>query len=204
MAKTATSWVDFAACKQIPLIEIFQALGIPHDFAKHGESWRGVCPLPSHKHGSQPNARQFVITQKPHGQLWHCFGCQQGGDGVSMVRLVANVVNNGAREWYLQHFRERVTASGPADEVSTPEQAAEEEQEIVELKPLKFYLDVSAEAAAEYLQSRGIRWRRPSTLVSVSLRAASWPAVLLFRFIVTMPLMERIPSGTAADRSRVT
>jgi DNA primase len=119
--------------------------------------------LPEHKRkeGSTGNPRQFVITISPTGDLWHCFGnCGRGGDAISLIKAITGLDNVGVRNWYAEHFLDRLSAQRPETDTTEPEAAAETEpsdkNDGDELEPLSFYLDLSAEAAREYLESRGI------------------------------------------------
>jgi DNA primase len=53
-----------------------------------GKRLRCSCPLPGHATDKTPS---FYVTTKPDGtQLFYCFGCNQGGSIISLMRLFEN------------------------------------------------------------------------------------------------------------------
>lgn len=181
MAVTRRPYVDFQEVKRaVSMPDVLQAFGLVERFQKRGESLIGVCPLPTHQHGPQPNPDQFRIDLKDGVWLWHCFGdCQRGGDVVEFVKGMTGYGDAHVRLWIAEHFGDRLTAGRPkayekrtpakdssretADEVpQTPPPASDENlsEHIVgngrqPLKPLRFRLQL--DPSVPYLQMRGVK-----------------------------------------------
>ena len=71
--------LDVGAARAVPLLDVAERLGI-RGVKRHGRSFRAPCPL----HGGEgPN---FSID--PARGLFHCFVCNEGGDGIRLVQRV--------------------------------------------------------------------------------------------------------------------
>lgn len=71
-----------AAKTEIPTIDLADRLCGPGQLRRIGAEWVGRCPLPDHAD------RTPSFSVSPERGLWHCFGCQRGGDVVELARLV--------------------------------------------------------------------------------------------------------------------
>lgn len=67
---------------RLPLLETIQA-HIPWPVERRGRSWWCCCPLPAH----DEETPSFHID----GAVWHCFGCQRGGDVFEFIRHLLSV-----------------------------------------------------------------------------------------------------------------
>lgn len=114
-------YVSFAEVKQkVSLLEVLQVLDLGDRFTQVGKTWTGVCPLPSHRHGPQPNSEQFKINCKDGIWLWHCFGdCQQGGDVIEFVKAMTGFDNQHVRFWFAEKFRDRLASKRPPKKKET-------------------------------------------------------------------------------------
>lgn len=61
---------------RVDLVALIEANGVP--LKKRGKSYQGCCPFHEDKTPS------FTVT--PAKQLWHCFGCGEGGDAIRFVQ----------------------------------------------------------------------------------------------------------------------
>ncbi len=108
-------YVSFAEVKQkVSIPDVLDILGHADEFTDVNGTLTGVCPLPEHQHGPQPNREQFKINQKNGVWLWHCFGdCQRGGDVIELVKAILGYDNAHVRFWFAEHFADRLTLSKP-------------------------------------------------------------------------------------------
>ena len=68
-------YITFSEVKvKISIPEVLHKLNLLDQFTEKRGVYTGVCPLPQHKHGPQPNDQQFKIKQNGDLWLWHCFG----------------------------------------------------------------------------------------------------------------------------------
>src|SRR3989442_8447435 len=68
---------------------------------KAGRDLKGLCPFHQEKTPS--------LYVSPEKQLWHCYGCQKGGDHFTFIQDIEHVDFRGARgcsrkrrEWFLR------------------------------------------------------------------------------------------------------
>lgn len=139
-------YVSFDEVKQkVPIPDALQALGILENFTRKKGVLTGVCPLPSHQHGPQPNPEQFKINQRDGVWLWHCFGdCQRGGDVIELVKSIAGYDNSHVRFWFAEHFADRLTLKPPKSAATeTPKSSESPKKETAPANPGE---DISREA----------------------------------------------------------
>jgi len=118
---TERPYVSFAEVKEkIPVPDVLDALEIADRFQRKNDLLTGVCPLPAHKHGPNPNAEQFKINRKDGVWLWHCFGdCQKGGDVIELVKEMTGYDDAHVRFWFAEKFGDRLTLSRPKESQKT-------------------------------------------------------------------------------------
>jgi len=171
-------YVDFSQVKdRVSIPEALDKFGVLDQFKEGQGRWRGVCPLPQHKHvGSNDN--QFVFDNKRETWLWHCFGdCQEGGDVIKLVmRMTEDDDPAHARLWFAEHFSEVLKLSKPKpvrqEKADEPREGQYRERSPVKtddntggksdfkvadgIKPRRSYLNLDIDAAEAYLAARGI------------------------------------------------
>lgn len=149
-------YVSFAEIKaKIPLPDVFEHFNLTGHFHQQGDTYTGVCPLPSHHHGPQPNDQQFKINKKGDLFLWHCFGdCHRGGDVIEFVKAMTGYDNAHVRLWFAQRFEARLTLTKPSEPTQQATEADKAEQPTPPLKPLSFYLNLDPDV--RYLKERGL------------------------------------------------
>ena len=174
---TERPYVSFAEVKEkIPVPDVLDALDIADRFQRKNDLLTGVCPLPAHKHGPNPNAEQFKINRKDGVWLWHCFGdCQKGGDVIELVKEMTGYDDAHVRFWFAEKFGDRLTLSRPKEskkteksvespaksansvmqsaQNSSSDQAAKPSQP-ESIKPLRFCLNLKTDVP--YLHERGL------------------------------------------------
>ncbi|MBS0204481.1 MAG: toprim domain-containing protein [Planctomycetes bacterium] len=178
-------YVSFAEVKQkIPIPDVLAVLGLADRFTRTKGTLTGVCPLPSHQHGPNPNPEQFKINQREGLWLWHCFGdCQRGGDVIELVKAMTGYDNSHVRFWFAENFGDRLTLQPShkrKDQASETSEAPKKEMapanpgkeitqeatlakaanktildELSPLKPLRFFLKL--DPCVPYLFERGLK-----------------------------------------------
>lgn len=176
-------YVSFDEVKQkVPIPDVLRVLGILERFTSKKGVLTGVCPLPSHQHGPNPNPEQFKINERDGTWLWHCFGdCQRGGDVIELVKAITGFDNAHVRFWFAEHFGERLAlkppktatpksskTEAPKKETAPANPGKEKSQEAASssttpiipsptppLKPLRFFLKLDPNVP--YLYQRGLK-----------------------------------------------
>ena len=115
-------YVSFQEIKEkISLPDCFEPLGIsPDHFKRKGGKLSGVCPIPSHPHGPCPNPQQWKADNKKGTWMWNCFGCENGGDVIELVKRVEfdgdTEANAHCRFWFAEHFGDVLSLDKPRKE----------------------------------------------------------------------------------------
>lgn len=80
-----TSRVSVENAKQTPILDVFCGLaGVDHSFLKRsGDKYFAICPFHEEK---TPSFCLFVKDNR-----YHCFGCGESGDSISLVEKLKNI-----------------------------------------------------------------------------------------------------------------
>lgn len=70
-----------AAKAKVPTIDLADRLCGPGQMRQIRAEWVARCPLPDH------TDRTPSFTVNPDKNLWHCFGCERGGDVIELARF---------------------------------------------------------------------------------------------------------------------
>lgn len=164
---TDRPYVSFTEVKEkVTIPDAMEAFGIRDQFTEKSGVLTGVCPLPQHQHGPQPNRQQFKADAKKGRWLYKCFGdCAMhdhgGGDVIAFVKAMTQTDDAHVRFWFAERFSDRLTLkkNGRANETATTEQEPEQATSDppttpTEVKPLRFYLNLDGKST--YLQERGV------------------------------------------------
>ena len=154
--------------REIALERLVEARGVV--LKRKGADLVGCCPFGTHQ-DSEPS---FVVT--PANNLWHCFGCQQGGSVIDWVMRVEGVSFRHAVELLREDNASPVTAAmmvpaGPRTQLTreglgvkrsrvqkleTPLDRAADDQELL-LQVVSYYQE-TLKASPEVLSYLGENW----------------------------------------------
>ena len=136
-------------------LDVAEVIGRYVQLKKSGTNLKGLCPFHSEKTSS------FMVS--PQKQIWHCFGCGEGGDVIGFIKRYENVEFREALEMAaelagveLPQYRSSGPAKSDLDELIR----------INEFVASYFQKALAASAVAQkYLSDRGLspqtleRWR---------------------------------------------
>lgn len=156
--------------REIALERLVEARGVA--LKRKGADLVGRCPFGTH----QDNEPSFVVT--PAKNLWHCFGCQQGGSVIDWVMKVEGVSFRHAVELLREDNASTVTAAmmapaGPrtrltreglgvkrsrVQKLETPLDRTADDQELLR-QVISYYHETlkASPEALRYLERRGLR-----------------------------------------------
>ena len=173
--------------REISLERLVEARGVV--LKRKGADLVGRCPFGTHA-DAEPS---FVVT--PAKNLWHCFGCQQGGSVIDWVMRVEGVSFRHAVELLRDDNASLVTAAmivpaGPRTQLTREglglkRSTVPKLESPVDLKVddrdllgqvIDYYHETLKESpeALAYLQKRGIGLRKRSRGSSSAMRTARW------------------------------
>lgn len=136
-------------------LDIADVIGRYMHLKKSGTNLKGLCPF----HGEKTPS--FMVS--PQKQIWHCFGCGEGGDVIGFIKRYENVEFRDA----LEMAAEIAGIELPSYRSAGPDKSELEELiRINELTAEFFQTSLPTSLAAQqYLQDRGLspqtieRWR---------------------------------------------
>ncbi len=130
-------------------LNITEVIGSYIELRKSGTNFKAVCPFHSERSAS--------LMVSPQKQIWHCFGCGEGGDIFGFVMRYENL---DFRET-LELLAERAGVALPA--YSGPQKQADNTDDLLRINSFAAevyhrYLNTqtSAEPARKYLKDRGL------------------------------------------------
>ncbi len=127
-------------------IDIAQVVGERVTLRRAGRTWKGLCPFHAEKTPS--------FTVNPERQIWHCFGCNRGGDVFSFLMEMDKVTFPEA----LQSLAERAGIDLPRAESTAADKKRDRLYQATALASDFFQASFSSEAGAHaraYLAGRG-------------------------------------------------
>src|SRR5438105_6536202 len=135
-------------------IDVVEEIGLVVKLQKSGRSFKGLCPFHNER---TPSFHVFVESQ-----IWHCFGCNEGGDVFTFVQKQQGLEFRDA----LAYLAEKAGVSIEDNGTRSPEEAREasaikerlrklNEDALLWFHQMLLRSKDAAEARA-YIQSRGI------------------------------------------------
>ena len=127
-------------------IDIAQVVGERVTLRRAGRTWKGLCPFHAEKTPS--------FTVNPERQIWHCFGCNRGGDVFAFLMEMDKVTFPEA----LQSLAERAGIDLPRAESTAADKKRDRLYQATALASDFFQASFSSEAGAHaraYLAGRG-------------------------------------------------
>lgn len=175
-------------------LDIAEVVGERVVLKKAGQHFKGLCPF------HQEKTPSFIVS--PSKGIWHCFGCNKGGDVISFVQAVEQV-----------EFREALEMLAARAGVELKRQSRESgdrRQRLFKLLELsaRFYHEVLMNQAAgqkskEYLRERGVT-EESMRLFSIGYAPKSWDGLQTFLRHKGFSPREMVESGMAGESSRGT
>lgn len=140
---------------------------------KAGRNYRAVCPFHSEKTPS------FMVS--PERQIWHCFGCNRGGDVFAFIKEIEGVEFGEA----LRILAQRAGVELKRDEPELAAALSTEKNQLCEICELagKFFIKQTESAAGKkilgYLSERGLK---PETIRDwkIGYAPAGWQSLYNF------------------------
>jgi len=170
-------------------LDLSEVIGEYVQLKRAGHSFKGLCPF------HQEKTPSFVVT--PDRNIWHCFGCSEGGDVFSFIQKVEGLEFRGA----LELLAERAGVELKKQKRGEAVRQAEGRQRLFDLLGLtvRFYQELLlrqkvGEKALNYLKERGLKLK---TIEEFKLGYAPDQWNLLQRFLVKRgyKLEEMIAAG---------
>jgi DNA primase len=127
-------------------IDIAQVIGERVPLRRAGRTWKGLCPFHAEKTPS--------FTVNPERQIWHCFGCNKGGDVFAFLMEIDKSTFPEA----LQVLAERAGIDLPRSEASAGDKRRDRLYQATALASDFFQASLYSEAgtqARQYLAGRG-------------------------------------------------
>ena len=127
-------------------IDIAQVVGERVPLRRAGRTWKGLCPFHAEKTPS--------FTVNPERQIWHCFGCNKGGDVFAFLMEIDKVTFPEA----LQALAERAGIDLPRSEATAGDKRRDRLYQATSLASDFFQANLHAEPGAparQYLAGRG-------------------------------------------------
>jgi DNA primase len=132
--------------------DIVEIIGAHLSLTKAGQNFKGLCPFHSEKTPS------FVVS--PSRQMFHCFGCGEGGNAFTFLMKVDGSTFPAAVRTLGERYGIEVDryASSPAarERTDTRDRLLALNRKVGELFHRTLLSDPAAEAARQYLEKRGI------------------------------------------------
>ncbi len=130
-------------------LDIVDIIGGYVQLKKSGTNFKGLCPFHHEKSGSL-----MVSSTK---QIFHCFGCGEGGDVIEFVKKIDNISFPEA----LQILADKAGIVLPDTRVGGPKKEVTEQAYKINSFAAKFYHSIlmgsSGKQALEYLTKRGLK-----------------------------------------------
>jgi len=147
---------DLSALKErVDLVALIESRGVK--LKRRGKSFVGLCPFHEEKNPS--------FTVNPEEKLWHCFGCDKGGDSITFLELKEGLSFSDAADRLREHLHPTAPANPEPKPEFMPEDQPRQRRGFNPLQLLERVVEVYHQAfltdrrGLEYLKKRGITSR---------------------------------------------
>ena len=124
------------------------------ELRKAGAEWVGRCPF------HQERTASFYVN--PGKGLYHCHGCDVGGDAIAYVRARHALDFMGAVEWLAERFNVPLEYEEESPEIAARRRGEDRKRELLALTAAFYHRVLResplAEGARGYLTDRGVSW----------------------------------------------
>jgi DNA primase len=127
-------------------IDIHDLIAEYVDLKRSGSNYKGLCPFHSEKTPS------FMVS--PSKQIFHCFGCNKGGDIFSFIMNYDNMTFNEA----LSHLADKAGVKIEESRSKDPDRGLKDELYALNEEAMRFFTAnlTASNSALSYLKNRGI------------------------------------------------
>jgi DNA primase len=124
------------------------------ELRKAGAEWVGRCPF------HQERTASFYVN--PGKGVYHCHGCDVGGDAIAYVRARHALDFMGAVEWLAERFNVPLEYEEESPEIAAKRRGEDRKRELMALTAAFYHRVLResplAEGARAYLTDRGVPW----------------------------------------------
>jgi DNA primase len=186
-------------------VDMVGLVGTKTDLRRVGTRWVGLCPF--------HDERTPSFSVDPERKLYHCFGCQKGGDAIGFLQEVEGLDFPESVEALAERYNVRLEREDDDPEAEKRRQQRDRLLTLLD-RTTKFYaafLETSAEAAKarEYLAGRGLSGEVLKAF-RVGYSPSAWDRVLMSaqrdgyspQELLDSGLAQRNQSGNLYDRFR--
>ncbi len=174
-------------------LAIEQVIGEYISLKQSGMNWKGLCPF------HQEKTPSFMVSQDK--QIWHCFGCNEGGDVITFVQKYEGMEFREAAQLLAQKAGVVLTGFAVPDQSKKKQlqdiNAAAEEYYVRELKGDS----QAAKKTRDYLTSRGLTVETMQGW-NLGLSPDSWEGLLAFLKEKKYPVVDMVAAGLVISREQ--
>ncbi len=174
-------------------LAIEQIIGDYIPLKQAGMNWKGLCPF------HQEKTPSFMVSQDK--QIWHCFGCNEGGDVITFVQKYEGMEFREAAELLAQ--KAGVVLTG----FTAPDQSKKKILYDINAAAQEFYSrelagdSVAAKKTREYLMGRGVT-KEMATAWGLGLSPDSWDGLYLYLQEKKYAVADMVSAGLVINREQ--
>lgn len=123
------AWIDFKKLRQdLDFLEVLAFYNVP--VKVKGERATGLCPLPGHPKRERQDARTASFSCHLGRKIWHCFGCQAGGNILDLAVLLEGNSRDDAQALRSVALKLASEFGVTTDDTPTPPQPVKEKSKV--------------------------------------------------------------------------
>ncbi|MBF8280593.1 MAG: dnaG [Candidatus Magasanikbacteria bacterium] len=171
-------------------LDIVSVLGEYLQLKASGANWKGLCPF---HHEKSPS---FMVHREK--QIWHCFGCHEGGDIFTFVMKMEGLEFVEALKLLADRAGVEISAAADVDR-SERNRLLEVLKSAAQFFQKIFHDSPRAQAAREYLDHRGLK----NTTIAefgIGWSAEDWNALTDFLLKRGVPAVDIAKAGLAVKK----